>query len=175
MDPQINPKALFALNYGVYILSSVFEGKKNGQIINALMQLSSDPICMAACLHKENYTTELVEKSGFFSVSVLDESVPLKFIGTFGFRCGRDIDKFSNCEFQVNEAGLPLVTEYALAGIELKVLSVHDMFTHKLFIAKVERAQVLREGTPLSYANYHQIKKGKSPANAPSSVFNAIK
>lgn len=175
MTPAIDPRALFNVSYGVYILSSFWEGRKNGQIINALMQLTSSPLCMAACLHKENYTTELVEKSGRFTVSVLEESVPLKFIGTFGFRCGREIDKFEECQYEIDEGGLPLVTEYALSGMELRVLSVQDVFTHKLFIAQVEKAQVLKEGTPLTYANYHRIKKGKSPANAPSSVFNQIK
>ena len=47
MDAQIDPRALFTLNYGVYILSTSYEEKKNGQIINALMQLTADPICMA--------------------------------------------------------------------------------------------------------------------------------
>lgn len=63
---SIDPRALFSLSYGVYILSTEFEGKKNGQIINALIQVTSDPICIAACLHKDNYTTELVEKSRRF-------------------------------------------------------------------------------------------------------------
>lgn len=175
MDAQIDPRALFTLNYGVYILSTSHEGKKNGQIINALMQLTADPICMAACLHRDNFTTELVEKSGRFSISVLEDAVPLKFIGLFGFRCGRDFDKFSECTYEIGESGLPLVTEYTLAGIELKVLSVQDVFTHKLIVGQVEKAQLLKEGTPLTYANYHSVKKGKSPANAPSAVFNQVK
>lgn len=175
MDAQIDPRALFALSYGVYILSTEHEGRKNGQIINALMQVTSDPIYMAACLHRDNYTTELVEKSGRFSISVLEDAVPLQFIGLFGFRCGREFDKFASCQYQMGENGLPLVTEYSLACIECKVRSVQEVETHKLFVAEVEKAQLLKEGTPLTYANYHREKKGKSPKNAPSAVFNAIK
>jgi len=55
------------------------------------------------------------------------------------------------------------------------VLSVQEIFTHKLFIGQVESAQLLKEGNPLTYANYHRVKKGKSPANAPTSVFNQVK
>ncbi len=175
MEGPIDPRALFTLNYGVYILSTGYEGKFNGQIINALMQLTADPICMAACLHKDNFTTELVEKSGRFSISVLEDAVPLKFIGLFGFRCGREFDKFGECQYEIGSEGLPLVTEYTLAGIELKVLSVQEIFTHKLFIGQVQNAQLLKEGDPLTYANYHRVKKGKSPANAPTSVFNQVK
>ena len=175
MDKQIDPRALFTLNYGVYILSTEHEGKKNGQIINALMQLTAEPICMAACLHRDNLTTELVEKSGKFSVSVLEDSVPLQFIGQFGFRCGREFDKFAACTYEVSEGGLPVVTEHSLAYIELDVISVEEIFTHKLFVGRVKTARVLKEGMPLTYANYHNVKKGKSPENAPSSVFNKIK
>ena len=175
MDSIIDPRALFTLNYGVYIVSTEYQGRKNGQIINALMQLTADSICMAACLHRDNFTTELVEKSGRFTVSVLEESVPLQFIGQFGFRCGRDFDKFSACAFETGEDGLPFVTEHALACMELEVISVQEIFTHKLFTARVLSAKVLKEGVPLTYANYHSIKKGKSPANAPTAVFNKIK
>ncbi len=171
----IDARALFTLNYGVYIVSTAYEGRMNGQIINALMQVTGNPICIAACLHRENFTTELIRKSGRFSVSVLDESVPLKFIGVFGFRCGREFDKFKECTYTVDEAGMPLVTDYSIAGIEAKVVSSVDVHTHTIFIGEVERAAVLKEGTPLTYANYHNIKKGKSPDKAPSFVFNTLK
>ena len=171
----IDPRALFTLNYGVYIVSTAYEGKMNGQIINALMQVTGDPICVAACLHRENYTTELVRKSGRFSVSVLEDSAPLKFIGVFGFRCGREFDKFRECSFTLDENGMPLVTDYTIAGIEARVVSSLDVHTHTIFIGGVEKAAILRDGTPLTYANYHNIKKGKSPDKAPSFVFNAIK
>ena len=174
MNSSIDPRALFTLSYGVYILSTGYENTYNGQIINALMQLTSDPICLAACLHKENYTTELVEKSGRFSISVLEEAVPLKFIGLFGFHCGRDFDKFGKCTYEVDE-GLPVVTDYSLAAIELRVISVQEVFTHKLFVGEVDESRLLKEGTPLTYAHYHQVKKGKSPENAPSSIFNKVK
>ena len=68
------------------------------------------------------FVEELVEKSGRFSVSVLEDSVPLQFIGIFGFRCGREFDKFKECSYEVREEGLPLVVDYSLAGIEAKVL-----------------------------------------------------
>ncbi|MDD2207632.1 MAG: flavin reductase family protein [Aminobacterium sp.] len=172
---HIDAKALFSLSYGMYILSTEYEGQKNGQILNALIQLTSKPICIAACLHRDNYTTELLEKSRRLSISVLEETVPLKFIGVFGFRCGRDFDKFSACIYKRGETGIPIVTEYSLASIEARVLSVTEVHTHKLFIAQVEAAEVIKEGKPLLYADYHTIKKGKSPDKAPSAIFNTIK
>lgn len=68
-----------------------------------------------------------------------------------------------------------MVTDYSLATIELKVISVQEVFTHKIFVGQVEEARLLKEGTPLTYAHYHQVKKGKSPENAPSFIFNQVK
>ena len=170
----VDPKALFAFSYGLYIVSTSWEGKLNGQVSNAVMQLTAEPICIAACLNKDNYTTELLDKSKKFSVSVFSEEAPLTFIGIFGFRCGREYDKFSNCAYRTTDFGLPVVTEYTVAAVEAQVINVLDVHTHRVFIGEVQSASVLTEGKPLTYADYHMLKKGKSPASAPSAIFNKI-
>ena len=173
---MIDPKALFSLSYGLYIVSTQYEGMMNGQILNAMMQLTAEPICIAICLHKDNYTTELINKSGLFSASVLESEVTMPFIGSFGFRTGRNFDKFANCkEWVIGENGVPKVTGSCIAVVEAKVVSVTNVFTHKIFIGEVTSAEQISEGKPLTYADYHIIKKGKSPANAPSSVFNVLR
>lgn len=174
-NDKTDPRALFTFGYGLYIVSTVWEKKLNGQVADAVMQLTSNPICIAACLHKNNYTSELLEHSRKFSVSVFAENVPLPFIGNFGFRCGRDHNKFSHCNYRISENGLPIVTEYTVAAVEAKVIDCVDVHTHRLFIGEALSAELLSEETPLTYANYHKIKKGKSHANAPSSIFNTIK
>ena len=172
---MIDPKALFFLSYGLYIVSTRYEDKMNGQIINAMMQLTAEPMCIAACLHRDNYTTELIEKSGYFSASILDSEVAMPFIGIFGFRTGRSYDKFANCkEWVIGENGVPKVTENCIATIEVRVISATCVHTHKVFVGEVTSAEQIREGRPLTYADYHNIKKGKSPANAPSAVFNIM-
>lgn len=171
----VDLQALFTFSYGLYIVSTLWEDKMNGQVADAVMQLTAEPIAIAACLHKGNYTAELLAKSKKFSVSVFSEEVPLPFIGNFGFRSGREHDKFAKCNYKVTELGLPIVTEYTVAAVEAEVVDMVDVETHRLFIGMVKSAQVLAEGSPLTYANYHKIKKGKSHANAPSSVFNSLK
>ena len=168
----VDPKALFTFSYGLYVVSTSWDGKLNGQVADAVMQLSAEPICIAVCLNKNNYTTELLAKSKKFSVSVFAEEVPLPFIGIFGFRSGREQDKFSKCSYKMTELGLPIVTEHTLAAAEAVVTEVVDVHTHRLFIGEVKSAVVLAEGNPLTYADYHKLKKGKSHANAPSAIFN---
>ncbi|MDR1049341.1 MAG: flavin reductase family protein [Synergistaceae bacterium] len=174
-ENRIDPKALFTFSYGLYIVGTVWQEKLNAQIADAVMQLTSDPIHIAVCLHRDNLTTELVTKSRKFTVSVLAQEASLPFIGTFGFRTGRDFDKFVKCAYTLTESGLPIVTESTLAAVEADVVEIVEVHTHKLFIGKVKSARALAEGTPLTYADYHKIKKGKSPENAPSAVFNALK
>src|SRR6056297_34586 len=172
-DKSIDTRALYMISSGVYLVSTGYEGILNGQIVNTAMQVSGKPeICIATALHKENYTTELLKKSRRFSISILDENVPMTFIGTFGFRCGRDHDKFEKCNFKVHDNCLPVVTDYTLASLCADVVAVQEVKTHFLFIGRVHYAEVLKEGVPLTYKAYHEIKKGKSPKHAPSHLFN---
>jgi len=46
-------------------------------------------------------------------VSVLADTATLTFIGPFGFRSGRDIDKLSKVAYKEGVTGCPLVTENA--------------------------------------------------------------
>lgn len=170
---DIDKKALYMISSGVYIVSTGYGGCINGQIVNTAMQVSGKPdICIATALHKDNYTTELVQKSRAFSLAILEEDVPLPFIGNFGFRCGREHDKFSKCKFELYERTLPLVKDHTLAAICADVIAVQEVKTHFLFIGQVKYAEVFKAGTPLTYKVYHELKKGKSPKNAPTHVFN---
>ena len=170
----VDPKALFTFSYGLYVVGTSWNGKLNGQVANAVMQLTAEPICIAACLNKNNYTTELLNESKKFSVSVFAEDVSLPFIGIFGFHSGRENDKFSKCSYKMTELGLPIVTEHTVAAVEAEVIDVVDVHTHRIFIGEVKSASVLAEGNPLTYADYHKLKRGKSPVGAPSAIFNKI-
>lgn len=179
MNERIDPKALFHLSYGLYVVASKAGGGCvsgcNGQIANAVMQVTADPICLALALHKDNLTTECIASAGAFSVAVLEEDVPMTFIGTFGFKCGRDMDKFQGVNFKTGVTGAPLIQDHTLAVMEAEVVKTVDIFTHMIFVGKIIGAEQVREGIPLTYANYHLIKKGKSPKNAPTFVLNQVK
>ncbi len=175
MENSLDLKALFHLSYGLYIVGSRRDGVYNGQIANAVMQITAQPICVATCLHKNNLTTEFVRDSGIFSVSVLSQDVPMTFIGQFGFKCGRNLDKFCNVQHQEGPTGAPYVLDWTISALDARVISAVDVHTHMLFVGEVVGAAVLHEGTPLTYADYHHIKKGKSHQYSPTSIFNNVK
>lgn len=173
-NANIDVKALFSITYGLYIVSSASEGKLNGQIANAAMQITSSPACLTICLNKANLTTEIIKNSGIFSLSVLESGTPMTFIGKFGFKSGRSIEKFIDTEYETWQTGAPVVTQYSVAALEARVTGSMDLPTHMLFVGEVVSSRFFKDESPLTYADYHRVKKGKSPKTAPTFEFNGV-
>lgn len=146
------------------------QGRLNGQIANTVFQLTADPPLLGVSLNCQNFTHELISESGRFSVSVLSQETPLKFIGLFGFKCGRQVDKFSGINYKVLESGTPVILDHCLGFFDLAVKQSIALGTHTLFIGQVTAAEVLADGVPLTYAYYHEIKGGRTQANAPTYI-----
>jgi ferric-chelate reductase [NAD(P)H] len=168
MDFKIDRSVFRDLSYGLYIVTSRVEGRMNGQVVNTVIQVTSEPPRIAVIINKENFTHDFILKSKVFSASVLDQSAPMTFFGPFGFRSGRDFDKLSKVSFKEGVTGCPLITEHALSVIEAEVIDQIDLGTHTVFIGNVVSSEVLNEGTPLTYQYYHKVLKGKSSPNAPT-------
>ncbi|MCX6003745.1 MAG: flavin reductase [Chloroflexi bacterium] len=166
----MNPKALFKLSYGIYVVCSKDGDKMNGQIANTVIQVASEPAIIAVAINKKNLTHEYISKSGVFTASILAQDTPLSFIGNFGFKSGREINKFEGINYKTGETGTPIVTDNTLAYLEVKVTGQLDAVTHTVFIGEVVGAEVIKEGEPMTYAYYHEIKRGSTPKTAPSYV-----
>ncbi len=140
----------------------------NGQIANVLFQVTSQPPAVAVCINKQNLTHEYITKSKTFTASILSEQTPMTFIGTFGFKSGRDIDKFANVKYRIGTTKTPIILDYTLAYIESKVVDTLDAGTHTLFIARVVDGDILTDDPPMTYDYYHKFKGGYSPKTAPT-------
>ena len=162
--------ALYKLSYGVYIVCSVDGEKINGQIANTVIQVASEPPTLAVSINKNNLTHEYIKKSGVFSASVLSQDTPLSFIGNFGFKSGRDTNKFEGVNYKLGATKAPLVTDNTTACMEVKVTKEIDVGTHTMFIGELVDADVLSEDTCMTYEYYHQVKRGTTPKSAPSYV-----
>jgi flavin reductase (DIM6/NTAB) family NADH-FMN oxidoreductase RutF/rubredoxin len=162
----MDERALFKISYGLYVVSSMDGDRFNGQIANALIQVTAEPIEVAVSLCKQNLTHDLVMKSKVFAVSVLSIDTPLSFIGRFGFRSGRDVDKFVDVNYKVGATGAPVVTDNAVSYLEVEVFDELDAGTHTIFVGKVIEAGLLNDGEPMTYAYYHAVKRGKTPKTA---------
>ncbi|MBN1152782.1 MAG: rubredoxin [Dehalococcoidia bacterium] len=166
----MQPEALHRIGYGLYVVSSTKDGRANAQIANALIQVCAEPAAVAVCLNKSNLTHEFVAASRKFAAATLSEQTPLQFIGRFGFKSGRTLDKLEGVDTVVGVTGVPVVTKHAIAYIEAEVDRELDVWTHTLFVGRVVAARVLNNDTPMSYAYYHDVKRGVTPKSAPSYV-----
>lgn len=151
---------LFNIGCGMYIVGTAHEGRLGGQLVNALVQVTAEPVQIVMSLNKQNLTCELVERSGVFSVSILGEEAPMSFLGKWGFKSGRDIDKFADTSYRPGRNGAPIVLDYALAFLEGEVRARMDARTHTIFLGRVTEAETLAAGEPMSYLYYRNVKKG---------------
>jgi flavin reductase (DIM6/NTAB) family NADH-FMN oxidoreductase RutF/rubredoxin len=146
------------------------DGKFNGQIINSLFRVTAKPLTVAISINKENLTYEYIQASKLFSLSLLAINTPMAFIGLFGFKSGRDVDKFAQLGYKTGSTGVPIVTDHSVAWLEAKVLQQLDCGTHVIFVGELVDFDNLAGGPTLTYDYYSNIMKGKSSKNAPTYI-----
>jgi len=168
---MINYEALFKLSYGLYIVCSGDEENGNGFVSNTFFQVTAEPPQFASCCNKDNYTSEFIEKTGFFTVSILKQEAASDLIGRFGYKSGRDINKMEGANIKYCDSGTPVVLDDAVAYLECKVVNKIDVGTHWLFVAELVNAELIDDKSePLTYAHYRSVKKGLAPKNAPTYI-----
>ncbi len=166
----MDPFSLYKISYGLYIVSSLKGDHFNGQVANTVTQVTAEPIQVTVALNKLNLTHDYVRESGVFSASILSQITPMSLIGNFGFKTGRDLNKFDGVGYKIGDTGAPILLESSVAFLEAEVVSELDVGTHTIFNGKVIDAQKINDYEPMTYAYYHQIKGGKSPKNAPTYI-----
>lgn len=165
-------KALQRLTYGLYVLTSEDEEKKAGCTVNAVMQITNEPITVAVSVNRENQTNEVIAKSGKFGISILAEDGDAKLIGKFGFMSGKNKNKFEDVDtFEVD--GLPILRE-SCGYITCKVIDKLEASTHTIFLGEVITYDIegVNKEKPVTYEYYHRVLKGKAPKTAPTFVNN---
>lgn len=160
--------ALFKVTYGMYIVSSRDGDRFNGLIINTATQVTAVPPCVSVFVSNNSLTHEYIIKSGVFSISILKKDTPLKFIGKWGFKSGREVDKFQDTRFKIGPSGAPIVLDHTLGYVELRLIDHFTVGTHTIFIGEVVGTELLEEGEPLTYSHYRDVKGGRSSQNAPT-------
>ncbi len=160
-------QSLQYITYGLYILTVADGEQKNGMILNTVFQVTADPARVAISVNKQSLTHEILLRTKHFAAMPLAQTATLPFIGRFGFRTGRNFDKFAGVSFTTEASGCPVVREHTLSFVEADVTQLLDVETHTLFVADVTNAGIIcPDATPLTYAYYHHVIKGKVPSGA---------
>ena len=167
---MMNLQALHKLGYGLYVVCSRKGSELNGQIANTIFQVCSDPPVIAVAINRQNLTHEFIAQSKVFTGSILSQDAPLGFIGNFGFKSGRQVDKLKDVHFKIGETQAPVILDHTLAYLEAKTINLVEVGTHTIFLGEIIGSDIVKEGEPMTYAYYHQVKRGTTPKSAPSYV-----
>lgn len=153
---------MFKISYGLFVLTSADDDSQSGCIINTALQVTATPNRIAVTVNKSNFTHSLIETSGVFNVSVIDESAPFDFFRHFGFRSGKTVEKINSsgmAKYAPNY--IAYIAKHTNAYISGKVVDTVDLGTHTMFIADVTDGEILSSLPSMTYDYYHQNVKPK--------------
>lgn len=154
--------AMNLLSYGLFVLTAKQGEKENGCIVNTVQQVTSSPNRICVAVNKANYTHDMIMETKEFAVSVISEKADFELFKRFGFRSGRDVDKFEDFEdFQTADNGIRYVTKGTNSYLLAKVVMTQDLGSHTLLIAEVTKAEVFSDDASVTYDYYHKNIKPK--------------
>lgn len=153
--------ALFKIGYGLYVLTTNDGERDNGCIVNSVMQITNTPNKVAVAINKQNHSHDTVIKTNKLNINCIAESAPFSLFQNFGFRSGRDADKFEDIAFERSNNGLAVLKDNVNAYMSLWVESAVDLDTHTLFICFVTQMDELSEERTMTYTYYQDNVKPK--------------
>ena len=160
---SIDPKALFKIGYGLYVVTSNDGTRDNGCIVNTVVQLTDNPYRVAVNINKKNYSHSTIKATKKLNVNVLSIEAPFSVFENFGFQSGRDVDKFKDMEPLHSANALAVLPKYINSYMSLVVESYVDLDTHGMFICKVVDSKVISSVETMTY-NYYQANVKPRPA-----------
>ncbi|MBR3423269.1 MAG: flavin reductase, partial [Clostridia bacterium] len=154
-------KALFKIGYGLYVVTSNDGRRDNGFICNTVTQVTSTPNRVAVTINKDNYSYHVIKETGIMNVNCLSVEAPFSVFECFGFRSGRNTDKFEGWEKLRSDNGLVFLPKFINAFMSLKVEDEVDLGTHGMFVCSVTEARVISDRDTMTYTYYQENVKPK--------------
>ena len=153
--------ALFNIGYGLYVVTSNDGKKDNGLIVNTVTQVTNTPNRIAVTINKENYSHHVIKQTGVMNINCLSTDAPFSVFETFGFKSGRNTDKFADCTPLRSDNGLVFLPRYINSFMSLKVEQYVDLDTHGMFICSITESRVISQTETMTYTYYQNNVKPK--------------
>ena len=153
--------ALFNIGYGLYVITSNDGKRDNGLIVNTVTQVTNTPNKIAVTINKENYSHHVIRQTGIMNINCLTTDAPFSAFEDFGFKSGRNTDKFEGQRVPRSDNGLVFLPKYINSFMSLKVEQYIDLDTHGMFICTVTEARVITNGETMTYSYYQENVKPK--------------
>ena len=153
--------ALFNIGYGLYVVTSNDGKRDNGLIVNTVSQVADNPTKIAVTINKDNYSHHVIKQTGVMNINCLSTDAPFSVFENFGFKSGRNTDKFEGKEKLRSDNGLVFLAKYINSFMSLNVENYVDLGSHGLFICSISEARVLNSRETMTYSYYHANVKPK--------------
>lgn len=160
-ENTVDLSALFNIGYGLYVVTASDGEKDNGLIVNAVTQVTNAPNRIAVTINKDNYSHGIIKQTGVMNVNCLSTEAPFSVFEAFGFKSGRNVDKFAECNPERSSNGLVVLPRFINSFMSLKVEQYIDFDTHGMFICIVTEARVISKAETMTYSYYHANVKPK--------------
>lgn len=132
---------------GVAIVTTGTGDTACGMTISSLTSISLDPAILMVSLTEGSRTTDMLNETGRFTVSILgarQEAVARRFATRGGAR-------FEGMDCEFGEHGTPMIKD-SLVQAECEVHSAHDVGDHRVFYGLVQNLRC-REGSGLVFSS----------------------
>ena len=160
----IDNKAFQSIGYGLYVLTSREGEKDNGCIVNAVTQVSGNPVRIAVSVRKGNLSHDIVKNTGKLNINILTEEAPFDLFKHFGYQSGRSVDKFQKIEEIRSENRIRILPGAINGWMSLEVEQYLDLDSHGLFICAVTESAGVSDGETMGY---HYYQKNVKPQHKP--------
>jgi flavin reductase (DIM6/NTAB) family NADH-FMN oxidoreductase RutF len=153
--------ALFNIGYGLYVVTSNDGKKDNGLIVNTVSQVTNTPNRIAVTINKSNYSHHVIKQTGKMNINCLSTDAPFSVFERFGFKSGRNTDKFEGIIPPRSDNGLCFLPNHINSFMSLEVEQYLDLDTHGMFICSVTESRVISNTETMTYTYYQNNVKPK--------------
>ena len=152
---KTDTKAFRNIGYGLYVVTCREGERDNALIVNTVSQVANNPNVVAVSINKENYSHDLIKRTGKMNVNCLTVNTPFFVFEAYGFKSGKQVDKFENTISLISEKGLVYMRNYINSYISLEVENYIDLGSHGMFLCSVSEAKVINNDESMTYSYYH--------------------
>ena len=142
---------------GVTIVTALAGGEAHGMAVTSFTSVSLEPPLVLVCIEQSTRTHRLIQASGAFAVSVLEQN-QREWSDRFGGRDTENTDRFEGVPTFTSLTGAPILANH-MAYFDCVVSEAHPAGTHTIFVGNVLAAKLANGRSPLVYwhQGYHKI------------------
>ncbi len=149
MDENSVAAVLSKLDFEIFVLTAAHQDRSSGQIVCWVVPATIVPQVprILVGVGRTTFTRELIEMSRRFALNLLGKDQwPL--VAHFGFRSGRDTNKFGVVPFEHGVTGSPIL-QGTVGYLECEVRTVLDAGAHLFYLADIIDGKIVADRDPL--------------------------